>query len=269
MRSNNISFPRVVLYIVLLGLIAAAWLYYELSKGSSLSENFLAGAIEILITVIVIDGLLSLNRRQRMSNINAKHASETQFLIGYYLVGIIKEFGYQVLPSELEAVGMSNAELRKLIKDFLKSSEYRAFLQSLRDADQSILPKLKDIQSILEDSFKRVGSSLNEARPYPDPALTKLVSDAQPGIIGSFKIIDFLYETVYEKLPSIQAEHPNSSEKAISQSRDLFKKELRRLVSTGDGARDRANFHNTLCAYLDAILMVHEKAQENKLFYDV
>ncbi len=269
MRSRHIPYPRIALYVVLLGLIATAWLYYELSKGSSLSENFLAGAIEILITVIVIDGLLSLNRKQRMSNINAKHASETRVLLGFVLVSIIKEFGFKVFPSELEAVDMTNIELQKLIKDFLKSSEYRTFLKCLRDADQATLPKLKSIQNLLEDSLKRISDSLNGAQPYPDPALTKLVSDTQPSLLGSFKIIDFLYEAVYEKLPGIQAEHPNSSEKVINQSRDLFKQELRRLVSAGDGANDRANFRKSLAAYLDAILTVHEKAQENKLFYDV
>jgi len=237
-------------------------MYWQLTGQSSLSENFLAGSMELAVTVVLIDGLLLLERRQRIKILNQGHANSSTFNVGLYIVSLMREFNFGVKPSELEVVGMSNSDLRAKVDEFFGSDEYRQYLQNIKTAKNGTLKQLKKLGKLIEESGRSIRENLEKTKPYPDPSLIKLVSDPQPAILAVIKVVEVIYESL-----KIISNAKGASDASLAKR--IMDQELERITNRQDSIDDRINLHDAIKTYMEALLNIHERAEKNRLHYDV
>ena len=254
--------PRLLLYTILIVVISCSVMYGYASNHSSLSDNFLAGSIEIAITVILIDGLLSIERKRRIKALNAGNANASTYYLGLIIVRFIKEFNFPIKPNELTVVGMSNADLRKIVNDFFESAQYEQYLQNVGNAKKGMIKKLEKISEFMSEWSSRVRKSLEKSQPYPDPALMKLISDEQPNIIASVRVAKVMYDLV-----DIVRNGDSSEESEVA--RRIVFDEMERMSKRSLDEEDGSNLHKAFNDFLDMLLIIHERSEKNSLHYDV
>ena len=253
--------PRLLLYVFLGILILCSVLYGSVSEHSSLSENFLAGSIEIAIMVILIDGLLSLERRRRIKSINAGNASEVRHTLGLIIVGSMREFSFPVEPSELTVALMSNSDLRKQAKKFFESKEYTDYLQDVKTAKKGMLQKIENLEKYMTEFSSTLVKKIDKSAPHPDPALVKLIRDTVPAILVLTQVVKIMYEMME------MVKNSKASDAALVKG--ILDKQMEELTTNKDEADDKNSMHATFRAFLNAMLNIHERAEKNALHYDI
>lgn len=263
--------PLAYLYAFLIIIVCGTLLFYLLAEAEhkSISENLITSAIEITITVVLIERLLSLERKRRLVAINTYHSNEMTVYIAVVLYKVFSEFGYKPSGvSDLDGVMSLNKDLQSTTKSFLASKQYRRFLLDVRKAGVGASPVIELVRKMLDDSFPKIQKMLNGAKPYPDPLLVSRHSAAFSSLAGSFKALDFLYEFVNVDLVGIEKKYPDDKE-GSSVARKILGQALKRIVGDDDGSDDRANFNRAFSGYLETLLDIHNKAEKNELYYDV
>lgn len=258
---------KLLLYVVLILLVVTMIIYWRLSDQSSLSENFLAGSIEILITVIVIDGLISADRRRRMRSINEQNAATVKVMLGLKIIRIIHAFGAKVSVAEIDLVNESNANVRAAVDEFKASKEYATFLTKMANMEKSLQPKIKKLSKIIEDETSDLNKLLKDAKPYPDPSLTAMIAEFQPKMIAKFAIINLMYDAIYTHLPA--KGHTN-----VKKDKDFwpFFQQMYKDLAVNDEGSDKKeliSFEHMVDGMLELILQIRQRAENNDLHYDV
>lgn len=260
------NWPRLILYIFLILLITGSVFFWIMSGRSSMSENFLAGAIEIAITVVLIDGLLSMERKRRIKVLNTGHARSSRYHLGLVLVELMKEFNFPVKPSELEVVGWSNEALRNKVSEFFESQEYDKYLQDVKGAKRGALKKVKHVEKLVERSASEVTKSLEKSEPYPDPILVKLINDAVPHLVALTKVVEIMFE-----MNKIVDDANGASDADLVKG--ILDKQMEELTSKDSSLPTTgiksSSIHQSLKIFMDALLIVHERAEKNRLYYDI
>lgn len=263
---TNKSF-KSLLYVVLVILVILSAAYWGLSAQSSLSENLLAGSIEILITVTIIDGLISADRRRRMRLVNEQNAASVKIMVGLKIVRLINAFGAKAGATEMDLVSDSNANMRMAVDEFMASKDYVTFLAKLEKMEGSLRTKIKKLSELMQGEISDLNKLLEEAKPYPDPSLTAKVAEFQPKMIAKFSIINFMYDVIYEHLPS-KGHEDVKKDKGFW---PFFQRMYRDLAVNNKGS-DRSeliSFEGMVNETFDLLLEVRQRAEDNNLHYDV
>lgn len=258
---------KLLLYVILVMLVILTVVYWVLSAQSSLSENLLAGSIEILITVTIIDGLISADRRRRMRHVNEQNAATVKTMIGLKIIRIINAFGSKVSVAEIDLVADSNSNMRVAVDEFKASKEYKTFLAKLEKMEKSLRPNLKKLSKSIEDEVSDLSKLLKDAKPYPNPSLVAKVAEFQPKMIAKFSIINLMYDMIYEHLPS-------KGHKDVKKDKNFwpFFQRMYKDLAVNDEGSDRSeliSFEEMVNETFDLLLEVRQRAEDNSLHYDV
>lgn len=255
---------KILLYATLLFLVLITFLWM-LNGHSSLSENFFASAIEILITVCLIDGLLSIDRHRRMRALNKAEANGVKTLMSLRIMGITNAFGFKY-STDIDVASYSNAQMREHVNKFFEDHRYMKFLKDLENMEARLRPMLKKLDERVEKELSGTRESLKEVKPYADPEIIHWIGNFQPKIIAQFTIVNFMYESIYVHLP----EKGHNDPKKDKDFWPFFKNHLYKdLVVTGEGKSDKESFETVIKGIFKLFLDIHEKAELNRLHYDI
>ena len=263
-KKIKLLWVKMVLYGTLLAFVAAT-LLWMLNTDSSLSENFFAGAVEIFVTVFLIDGLLSMDRRRRMRTVNKAQANSIQTITSIRILGLTGAFGFKY-SNDIELTEYSNVQLRQFVSDFLVDQRYLKFLDDLKGMKRELMPILKKLDERIEMELTGIRKSLKEVKPYVNPDIIHQIDDFQPKIIAQLSIVNFMYAVIYEHLPSKGHKDPKKDGDFWPFFKDHVYEDL---VVTGEGNPDKESLESAIGGMFNLLLDIHSKAESNQLHYDV
>lgn len=255
---------KIVLYVLLISFVTFT-LFWMLRTNSPLSENFFAGSIEIMVTVFLIDGLLSIDRQRRMRVLNEAHSNSIKTIMSIGVLGITSAFGFKY-SDNIEVTEYTNVQLREFVNTFFSDSRYIKFINDLGNMDKRLRPILRKLDKRIENEFKGMRQSLKEVKPYVDPTIMRQIDDFQSKIIAQFTIVNFMYEMIYVHLPAKGHGDPKNDKDFWPFFKDHMYEDL---VITGEGKPDNESLETVIKGMFTLLLDIHAKAENNTLHYDI
>lgn len=193
---------KILLYFILVLFVVASLAFYLYDEEDPLSANLLTGAIELLITVTLVDGLINIaNNKDR----NAKFILINTPIATNIKLGTIKEisvignlFKYPFSENEqtIDIFAYDNQQLAELTDNILASQEYLNFLDLVESSPKEAVAILKDFEQGSDTYREWLGKLMNDIEPYASPEIKENIMMAGVRVTSITRISHDIYEII-------------------------------------------------------------------------
>lgn len=140
--------PKYLVYVILLILLTAAVVYYFMTH-SSLSESLFTTTLGMFVTVILIDTLLQIDKKQKYKSLNRLNARSLKLSIAFCLLSARNDLGDK-RKYKTDDVDRSTHELTELFEANLKNLVLAANTEQLKKFCDTILNTANSIDKVLD-----------------------------------------------------------------------------------------------------------------------
>lgn len=251
MKSIN---PRLILYLLLGSLILFACTFVSLSN-SPLSENFLSSAIEIFITVLIIDRLLNLDKSKKFQKINEPIAENLKVITSLSLFQLMNKLGSEEMT--LTALENLTSEKVKTAVRLLEKSDYFKVSGAKFASEKGFT---EDVYKHLLGTVKAINKVLDTVKPYPDPELLNIMSDIQVILITATKLEEERIK-MFSHLEKIKEDKQLYDALSVAWY-DPY--ENSRFIGV-----DLKNAQSVIRKFNQTMIEIYKRADEKNLFFDI
>jgi hypothetical protein len=255
-------YRRLAMTLVITGLIIASY-FYRVMTHSPLSDNLFAGAIEVAVTVTLIETILNLNRRHRLKLVNASVAENMKLAMAINVFRILEKAGLKT-KTNLDSVQMQHWELAQMCANHLDSDEYKNFQSDLKKYQKSTKKKLDEIIELLDTCDKSTKSGLKNVKPYAKPELYEVATD----ISVKNSVFKTLINELYVEMPKALLKNRKKGTKDYKDAEQGISLVWSFAIGAAPGDTD-SKLLKCVEDVLNDCLTLHEAACTNDLFIDV
>jgi len=259
---DYISRHRKSFLVLIAILLVGASYVYRAATHTALADNLYAGALEVAVTVLLIETILEFDHRYRLKQINAHTADNLRLMAATYALQTFSIFGCKV-DNSLEMVQVKNRELVKLQESCFNSKEYKNYIEDLAKVSPSTKRSLNKISKHLIDWSKAVDKSLKEVKPYPSPELVTVTGEMVVKSVALSTLIDELYT----KLPAGVTGKYTKSTKSYKEAKKITDWLWGGFVLGSNNRQE--SLASLIKEILDCNLKLHKASEYNVLFMDV
>lgn len=155
---------KLVMYVILVLLLIASIVFYCCAR-TSLAENLFVTAIGTVVSVFIIDTLISADKTNRYKAFNRSAARTVRAIVAFGIVNLRNDLGDNT-NYKIDDLEKPTVELTKLFNDGLKDMVNTATNEQLNKACKGIL-----------DAVKSLDETLAKIVPYPSVNVQQLVSE--------------------------------------------------------------------------------------------
>lgn len=256
--------PKPTLYVLATFIFVAALLYYLIAPNSSLSANFLAGAVQLGITLLVIDNLIQLdresqkNRKCKRINRDEAHALATKIAVNVYLTA--KDIGFSKELTITQIDGVNPLMLERYFNEFVASDDFKTFKNKLLNQPDIAVSSIKKIYENIEKALEHTKNGLTKIRPYADPDLISKLSDISPTLVAHLRAVELIRGIIAK----VSEERPSDKE-AIK----LINESMWAPLIEGVGPGEELSLEAILHSYFSVLLATYKRALENNLHMEI
>ncbi len=200
------TWPKVAISIMLLVIIAVSGVVALQSTNEFMSDyliNLSAGSIGSLITVILIDYLISVERKLKLAAINKSSHYGLLMRVRRAMVEIMYKHGYVLKQDRFST--LDNAENRFV--EFIASPILNKRLDNLSKLTKTTMQYLIMINTILDHEMSSILTGLDEIKPFPDPILKYQISTERAYGAGIVSVGQDLLKFYFNQLPKKINDH--------------------------------------------------------------
>jgi len=253
---------RALLYSFLILFVGAITTWWLIAR-TSLSENFFAGAVDLFITVFIVERLILADRTRRLKQINIESSDWVAKSICFSVVLLADTMGYKI-KDQLSVGEYDHKKLGELVERIFGSKNYKEYLQSLYVLDPKTISKFEALKITFEENRKRLSKAVKSVKPYLDPELSQVIMQNSVNANVLTEVPLQVLKIVYEDMP--KDGHPIDPND--SQFWDGFKVMWERLVLNHETVGSGENFDESLRKIVNIQLDILKRAKDNDLFYD-
>lgn len=253
------TWPKVAISITLLVIIFVSGVVALQSTNEFMSDyliNLSAGSIGSLITVFLIDYLISVERKLKLTAINKSSHYGLLIRVRRTMVEIMYRHGFILKKDRFST--LDNAEDKFV--EFMSSPSLNKRLENLSKLTKTTMQYLILTNKILDREMTSILKGLDEIKPFPDPILKYQISTERAYGAGSVSVGQDLLKFYFNQLPKKINDH--EIEKMRPGMDVLWK------VVTDGLNTPRKNYKEYYLRCYKLLLLIAERAKKENVFLD-
>ncbi len=260
---KNIT-KKTLLYAFLVFLFISTMIIYVNNKDSGLAQNFLAGSIEVLITVLVIERLIDISRNESRNKKYLMINSELMDGLKLTCDKLVIDFGdivnheFEKKERTIEIFEYKNQEIAGVANKILNGNGFKDVVQQFMHDEEFAVEWSNINDDKLAKNLGEILKKLEKTKPYLNPDITKRINKSGITLNVHRLAID---ET--KKLIDVAKNSGN---------KDIYKFMKNNiwdgLVRGAIGVEDQS-LEYVCRSYLDTLIYIHKQCEDGKIHYEI